>query len=111
MSKIFNEDSNVIKEVGDSTQEQVLNFISPGRRLLMLKEQRLRQQQNFMKKDFLFQSKNTLNFSPVSSPRITSAMTHKIRGISANKSSSYLLRPISSNTNYKINTTLKHIFL
>ena len=98
--------SNVIKEVGDSTQEQVLNFISPGRRLLMLKEQRLRQQQNFMKKDFLFQSKNTLNFSPVSSPRITSAMTHKIRGISANKSSSYLLRPISSNTNYKINNNL-----
>ena len=31
--------SNIIKEVKDSTQEQVLNFISPGRRLLMLREQ------------------------------------------------------------------------
>ena len=97
--------SNIIKEVGDSTQEQVLNFTSPGRRLLMLREQRLRQQQSFMRNDLLLKNKNTFNFSPISSPRITSAMPHKVRGISANKSSSYLLRP-SSTTGYKINNKL-----
>ena len=97
--------SNVIKEVGDSTQEQVLNFTSPGRRLLMLREQRLKQQQSFMKNGNLYKNKNTFNFSPISSPRITSAMPHKVRGISANKSSSYLLRP-SSTTNYKMNNKL-----
>ena len=97
--------SNVIKEVGDSTQEQVLNFTSPGRRLLMLREQRLKQQQSFMKNGILYKNKNTFNFSPISSPRITSAMPHKVRGISANKSSSYLLRP-SSTTNYKMNNKL-----
>ena len=98
--------SNVIKEVGDSTQEQVLNFTSPGRRLLMLREQKLRQQQSFIKNDVLFKNKKDFNLSPISSPRITSAVNHKVRGISANKSSSYLLRPISSNTNYKINNKL-----
>ena len=98
--------SNIIKEVGDSTQEQVLNFISPGRRLLMLREQKLRQQQSFLKNEnYQRNIKNTLNFSPISSPRITSAMPHKVRGISANKSSAYLLRP-SSTTNFKINNKL-----
>ena len=98
--------SNIIKEVGDSTQEQVLNFTSPGRRLLMLREQRLKLQQSFMKNDENFlKNKNTFNFSPISSPRITSAVTHKIRGISANKSTSYLLRPSSTN-NYKMNNKL-----
>ena len=98
--------SNIIKEVGDSTQEQVLNFTSPGRRLLMLREQRLKQQQGFIKNDILSNSnKNTLIFSPISSPRITSAMPQKHKVISANRSSSYLLRP-SSTTNFKINNKL-----
>ena len=97
--------SNIIKEVGDSTQEQVLNFISPGRRLLMLKEQKLKQQQSFVKNDTLLNNKNSFIFSPLSSPRITSAMPQKHRGISANRSSSYLLRP-SSTTNYNMNNKL-----
>ena len=45
-------------------------------------------------------NKNTLIFSPISSPRITSALPQKHKGISANRSSSYLLRP-SSTTNYR----------
>ena len=97
--------SNIIKEVGDSTQEQVLNFISPGRRLLMLREQKLKQQQSFMKNDTLLSNKISFIFSPLSSPRITSAMPQKHRGISANRSSSYLLRP-SSTTNYNMNNKL-----
>ena len=92
--------SNIIKEVGESTQEQVLNFTSPGRRLLMLREQRLKQQQTFVKSD----NKKGLNFSPISSPRITSAMPQKHRGISA-RSNSYLVRP-SSTSNYNINNKL-----
>ena len=97
--------SNIIKEVGDSTQEQVLNFTSPGRRLLMLREQKLKQQQSFVKNDFLTNNKNTFNLSPIASPRITSAMTQKVRGISANRSTSYLLRPSSTNI-YKMNNKL-----
>ena len=91
--------SNIIKEVGESTQEQVLNFTSPGRRLLMLREQRLKQQQTFVKDD-----KNYINFSPISSPRITSALPQKHRGISA-RSTSYMIRP-SSTSNYNINNKL-----
>ena len=97
--------SNIIKEVGDSTQEQMLNFISPGRRLLMLREQKLKQQQSFLKNDTLLSNKISFIFSPLSSPRITSAMPQKHRGISANRSSSYLLRP-SSTTNYNMNNKL-----
>ena len=95
--------SNIIKEVGDSTQEHVLNFISPGRRLLMLREQRLKQEQNFFKNDNFSNNKNNIknnfDFSTISPPRITSAMSHKVRGMSACRSTSSLMRP-SSTTNF-----------
>ena len=90
--------SNIIKEVRDSTQEQVLNFISPGRRLLMLREQKLKQEQNFNKNDALDKNNITastnLNNCP---PRIFSAAPNKVRGISASRSSSYMARPSSTN--------------
>ena len=91
--------SKMIKEVRDNTQQQVLNFTSPSRRLIMLREQRLKLlQQNTLK------SKKNINLSPISSQRITSAMSPKIRRISENKSTK-LLRPISS-ASFKFNDKL-----
>jgi len=94
--------SNVIKEVRDSTQEQVLNFISPGRRLLMLKEQKLKQEQNFNRNDVMDKTNmtgSTTNLNNLTSaypPRIFSALPNKVRGFSASRSSSYMLRPSST---------------
>ena len=86
--------SKMIKEVKDNAKLQVLNFTSPSRRLLMLKEQRFKlQQQNFLKNKNIF--KNRKNFSPISPQRITSAAPRRIRGMTEN-SSTKLLRPISS---------------
>ena len=97
--------SKMIKEVRDSTQQQVLNFTSPSRRLIMLKEQRLKlQQQNFLKNKNLFKNKKNINLSPISNQRITSAMSPKIRGMNENKSTK-LFRPISS-ANYNFNNKL-----
>ena len=71
--------SNIIKQVGKSTQEQVLNFTSPKRRLDMLRLQRLSEGQNFFKngRSLFFNSrerivssipsKNKRGFSPVTS--------------------------------------------
>ena len=101
--------SSLIKEVGNNTKEQVLNFTSPGRRLLMLKEQRLKQGQNFYRNDTLLKNNNSSinnkNNISTSSPRITSAIPKKVRGLSANKSTSFLLRP-SSTTNFNKNKNL-----
>ena len=69
--------SNIIKQVGKSTQEQVLNFTSPKRRLDMLRLQHLSEDQNFFKngRSLFFNSrerisssipkKNKRGFSPV----------------------------------------------
>ena len=92
--------SKMIKEVTDNAKMQVLNFTSPTRRLLMLKEQRFKlQQQNFLKNKNIFKTKQS--FSPIPQQRITSALPQKKRGITEN-SSSKLLRPISS-TSYNFN--------
>ena len=49
--------SKMIKEVTDNAKMQVLNFTSPTRRLLMLKEQRFKlQQQNFLKNKNIFKT-------------------------------------------------------
>ena len=95
--------SNIIKEVRDSTQEQVLNFISPGRRLLMLREQKLKQEQNFNRNDAVLDKNNMTgsttnlnNFTSTYPPRIFSALPNKVRGISASRSSSYMARPSST---------------
>ena len=86
--------SKMIKEVKDNAKMQVLNFTSPSRRLLMLKEQRFKlQQQNFLKNKNVFKIHQHL--SPLSPQRITSAATKKKRGLIEN-SSTKLLRPISS---------------
>ena len=78
--------SNIVKEVGESTQEQVLNFTSPGRRLDMLRMQRLIQGQNLFKNaDSLFSKNNK---------RIVSSMPGKHRGFSA--ASSIASRPVTS---------------
>ena len=85
--------SKLIKQVKDSAKLQVLNFTSPSRRLLMLKEQRFKlQQQNFLKNKNLFKNRN---FSPISTQRITSALPLKKRGLREN-SSTKIIRPISS---------------
>ena len=95
--------SKLIKEVTDLAKMQVLNFTSPTRRLLMLKEQRFKlQQQNFIKNKNLFRKKQF--FSPLSTQRITSAAPKKIRGITENNSTKNI-RPISSmsfNSNDKL---------
>lgn len=92
--------SKMIKEVTDNAKMQVLNFTSPTRRLLMLKEQRFKlQQQNFLKNKNIFKTKQS--FSPIPQQRITSALPQKKRGMTEN-SSSKLLRPISS-TSYNFN--------
>ena len=87
--------SQMIKEVSDNAKLQVLNFTSPSRRLLMLKEQRFKMQQiNYLKnsKNFI----NKKNFSPIPPQRITSAMPRKMRGMTENNSATKLFRPISS---------------
>ena len=85
--------SKMIKEVKDNAKMQVLNFTSPSRRLLMLKEQRFKlQQQNFLKNKNIFRNRN---FSPVSTNRITSALPPKMRGMTEHNSSKHI-RPISS---------------
>ena len=87
--------SQMIKEVSDNAKLQVLNFTSPSRRLLMLKEQRFKMQQiNYLKNSKNF--KNKKNFSPIPPQRITSAMPRKMRGMTENNSATKLFRPISS---------------
>ena len=86
--------SKLIQEVTDTAKIQVLNFTSPTRRLLMMKEQRFKlQQQNFMKNKNIFRKKQF--FSPLSTQRITSAAPKKTRGMTENNSTK-MLRPISS---------------
>ena len=86
--------SKLIQEVTDTAKMQVLNFTSPTRRLLMMKEQRFKlQQQNFMKNKNIFRKKQF--FSPLSTQRITSAAPKKTRGMTENNSTK-MLRPISS---------------
>ena len=96
--------SKLIKEVTDLAKMQVLNFTSPTRRLLMLKEQRFKlQQQNFIKNKHLFRKKQF--FSPLSTQRITSAAPQKMRGITENNSTK-MIRPISS-MSFNFNDKLK----
>ena len=86
--------SKLIQEVTDTAKMQVLNFTSPTRRLLMMKEQRFKlQQQNFMKNKNIFRKKQF--FSPLSTQRITSAAPQKTRGMTENNSTK-MIRPISS---------------
>ena len=86
--------SKLIQEVTDTAKMQVLNFTSPTRRLLMMKEQRFKlQQQNFMKNKNIFRKKQF--FSPLSTQRITSAAPKKTRGMTENNSTK-MFRPISS---------------
>ena len=84
--------SNIVKEVGESTEEQVMNFTSPGRRLDMLRMHKLAKEQNLFKNtDSLFFKKNK---------RILSSFPGKYRGFSA--TSSMASRPVtSSNFNIK----------
>ena len=78
--------SNIVKEVGESTEEQVMNYNSPGRRLDMLRMKRLVQGQNLFKNtDSLFFKRNK---------RILSSMPGKHRGFSA--ASSMASRPATS---------------
>ena len=96
--------SKLIKEVTDVAKMQVLNFTSPTRRLLMLKEQRFQlQQQNFIKNKNLFRKKQF--FSPISTQRITSAAPQKARGMTENNSIN-MMRPISS-MSFNFNDKLK----
>ena len=86
--------SNIVKELGDSIEEQVMNFTSPGRRLDMLRMQRLVQGQNLFKNaDSLFTKNNK---------RIMSSYPGKYRGLSA--TSSLSSRPITSTKMNKPNT-------
>ena len=86
--------SKLIQEVTDTAKMQVLNFTSPTRRLLMMKEQRFKlQQQNFMKNKNIFRKKQF--FYPLSTQRITSAAPQKTRGMTENNSTK-MIRPISS---------------
>jgi len=86
--------SNVIKEVTKSTEEQVLNFTSPKRRLDMMKIQRLSIGQNF------FKNGRSLFFN--SRERIISSIPKKSkRGFSA--ISSYPSRPVTSIVNTEKN--------
>ena len=71
-----------------------VNLYLCNRRLLMMKEQRFKlQQQNFMKNKNIFRKKQF--FSPLSTQRITSAAPQKTRGMTENNSTK-MLRPISS---------------
>ena len=78
--------SNIVKEVGESTEEQVMNFTSPGRRLDMLRMHKLAKEQNLFKNaDSLFFKKNK---------RILSSFPGKYRGFSA--TSSISSRPVTT---------------
>ena len=78
--------SSIVKEVGENVEEQVMNFISPGRRLNMLRMQRLLQEQNpFKDKESLLTKNNK---------RLLSSMPGKVRGFSA--TSSISSRPVTS---------------
>lgn len=91
--------SNIVKEVAESTEEQVMNFIKPGRRLDMLRMQRLSQGQNpFKNTDSLFFKKNK---------RIASSIPGKYRGFSA--TSSFSSRPITSITGIMKKNNSKNI--
>ena len=82
--------SNVIKQVRESTEEQVLNFTNPKRKLEMLITQRLASGQNS------FKNGRSLFFS--SRERITSSIPkHNKRGFSA--ISSFNERPMTSVNN------------
>ena len=82
--------SNVIKQVRESTEEQVLNFTNPKRKLEMLRTQRLASGQNS------FKNGRSLFFS--SRERITSSIPkHNKRGFSA--ISSFNERPMTSVNN------------
>ena len=82
--------SNVIKQVRESTEEQVLNFTDPKRKLEMLRTQRLASGQNS------FKNGRSLFFS--SRERITSSIPkHNKRGFSA--ISSFNERPMTSVNN------------
>ena len=80
--------SNIIKQVRKSTEEQVLNFTSPKRRLDMLRLQRLSSGQNFFKngRSLLFNSRGRIS---------SSIPKHNNRGFSA-ISSSVTERPMTS---------------
>ena len=78
--------SNIVKEVGENAEEQVMNFISPGRRLNMLRMQRLLQEQNPFKDRESILTKNN--------KRLLSSMPGKVRGFSA--ASSIASRPVTS---------------
>ena len=79
--------SNTIKQVGKSTEEQVLNFTTPKRRLDMLRIQRLSSGQNFFKngRSLFFNSrerisssipsKNKRGFSAVNNPHTERPLT------------------------------------
>ena len=87
---IYSCQSNVIKQVRKSTEEQVLNFTSPKRRLDMMRMQRLSSGQNF------FKNGRSLFFN--SRERIVSSIPKKNkRGFSA--ISSYPARPTTSVVN------------
>ena len=78
--------SNIVKEVGENVEEQVMNFISPGRRLDMIRMQRLLQEQNpFKDRESLFTKNNK---------RLLSSIPGKVRGFSA--TSSIASRPVTS---------------
>ena len=113
--------SNLIKEMKESTYEQVSNVTSPGRRLLMLKKNRLNLQQSFFKNDISFNnnnnkttlnSLNSLNFSPNASPiRIPSSICYKQKCINPNpnNSGSSLLK-IKAINDYKMKNKIKKSF-
>ena len=90
LSSIYLCQSNVIKQVRESTEEQVLNFTNPKRKLEMLRTQRLASGQNS------FKNGRSLFFS--SRERITSSIPkHNKRGFSA--ISSFNERPMTSVNN------------
>ena len=71
--KIYHCKSDLVKELSKSIEEQVVSFISPDRRLEMLKAQRLRQTQNPFKINETFFGKGSF------SNRISSAYPGKKR--------------------------------
>ena len=75
--KIYHCKSDLVKELSKSIEEQVVSFISPDRRLEMLKAQRLRQTQNpFKRNDTFFGNGGFSN-------RISSAYPGKKRELSS----------------------------
>ena len=90
--------SPLIKDVVESTQQQVLNFTSPTRRFLMLKKKKLDFEQSYSKIDG---NKNIHMFTPISSDR-RPASTNKFRAISAISSNDKQIRPVSSIKKTKI---------